>query len=237
MTKTPVIGITVSLDHGKLIRQGQDYLYVRRSYGQAVRRAGGQPVLLSPEIAPQAVAEICDAVVISGGDDIPPTWYGEAPSPQTRLESAERLDWDRRLLDVFEKMKKPLLGVCYGMQLMNVHFGGSLHQDIQAFDAAALAHGGGGTVTHHEILLSADARDDVREDATLVAALGSRATVASMHHQAVNRVAPGFRVVATAPDGIIEAIAWQNFLGVEWHPEADETGDAIYALLVERARG
>src|SRR5688572_28255497 len=101
MRAKPVIGITVSLDHGKLIRKGQDYLYVRRTYAGAVQRAGGHPILLSPELEPEAAAEICDAVIISGGDDVPPSWYGEAAAA-TVLESSERLDWDRRFLEVYE---------------------------------------------------------------------------------------------------------------------------------------
>lgn len=227
MKNSPIIGITVSLDHGKIIREGQDYLYVRRTYARAVQRAGGHPVLLSPEITPEAVAEICDAVVITGGDDIPPSWYGEELTDKTALESPERLDWDRQLLDVFQKTAKPLLGVCYGMQLMNVHFGGTLHQDIHAFKSDALDHGGGGRLTRHDI--------SILESSTLHAALGPRAMVASIHHQAVNHVAPDFRVVARAEDDIIEAIEWGNLLGVEWHPESDATGDAIYALIVKRA--
>ena len=228
MREKPVIGITVSLDHGRLIRQGQDYLYVRRTYARAVQRAGGHPILLSPDLEPDAVAEICDAVVISGGDDVPPSWYGEEATEKSVLESSERLDWDRRVLEVYEQTGKPLLGVCYGMQMMNVHFGGSLHQDIRSFKADALDHGGGGRLTHHDISLF--------EGSALYSALGSAAPVASIHHQAVNRVAAGFRVVARSEDGIVEAIERGNLIGVEWHPESDATGDAVYALLIERAR-
>src|SRR5438132_1217987 len=77
----PRIGITVSLDHGERLRAGHDYLYIKRAYAQAVAQAGGAPLLISPELAPQAVAEICDGLVISGGDDIPPALYGERGSP------------------------------------------------------------------------------------------------------------------------------------------------------------
>ena len=227
MKKNPVIGITVSLDHGKIIRKDQDYLYVRRTYARAVQKANGHPILLSPDIPPEAVLDICDAVIISGGDDIPPSWYGEEQSEKTALESSERLDWDRQLLDVFQKTEKPLLGVCYGMQLMNVHFGGSLYQDIHSCKPEALDHGGSGRLTHHDIAIEGDS--------ALYASLGPRATVASLHHQAINQLAPAFRVVARSPDDIIEAIEWDNLLGVEWHPEADDTGAAIYSLLVERA--
>ncbi|HKP13590.1 MAG TPA: gamma-glutamyl-gamma-aminobutyrate hydrolase family protein [Blastocatellia bacterium] len=224
----PLIGITVSLDHGERLRAGHDYLYVKRAYAQAVARAGGRPVLVSPELAPAAAAEICDGLVISGGDDIPPELYGERAAAAMRRESRERIDWERQLLDLLTGTATPLLGVCYGMQLINVHFGGTLVQDIAGASPAALDHGGGGRATAHEISIAAGS--------FLAPLFGAAATVCSTHHQAVARVAPGFRVAATSPDGVIEAIERDHLLAVEWHPEADQTGEAVYRLLVERAR-
>ncbi len=228
MKQSPIIGITVSLDHGKKLRAGHDYLYIRRAYSQAVQQAGGQPILLSPEITPAAVIEICDALIISGGDDIPPEMYGEALSEKSTLESLERLDWERQLLDLFAPTEKPVLGVCYGMQLMNVHFGGSLHQDIYAFNKAILDHGSSDKAALHDI--------EILEDSLLFSALGAKAVVASRHHQAVNRVAPNFKIVAQSSDNLIEAIESQNLLGVEWHPEADQTGAAIYSMFIRKAQ-
>jgi putative glutamine amidotransferase len=225
MKKTPVVGITVSLDHGKIIRKNHDYLYVKRAYAQAVKRVGGQPVMISPDIAPQTVATICDALVISGGDDLAPELYGEEACEGLNLESAERVAWERQLLDRFFASDRPVLGVCYGMQLMNVHFGGSLHQDISASYETALDHGGFGRLTSHDIL--------VAEASRLFAALGPRATVSSLHHQAIKTLAPDFQIAARAADGVIEAIECKNLLGVEWHPEADPTAEAVYSLLLQ----
>jgi len=224
----PLIGITVSLDHGERLRAGHDYLYVKRAYAEAVARACGNPLLISPELAPRAVAEICDGLVISGGDDIPPALYGERATAALRHESAERIEWERRLLDRFAETATPLLGVCYGMQLINVHFGGTLIQDISGADPSALDHGGGGRATAHEIEITAGS--------FLAPLFGSSVRVCSTHHQAVARLAHGFCVAATSPDGVIEAIERDHLLAVEWHPEADGTGEAIYHLLVERAR-
>lgn len=224
----PIIGITVSIDHGERLRAGHDYLYIKRAYGQAVARAGGNPVLLSAELTPAAVAELCDGLVISGGDDIPPELYGERAAAAMRPESRERIRWERDLLDCFAQTATPLLGVCYGMQLINVHFGGTLVQEIADASRAALDHGGGGRVTTHEVKIT--------NESFLRPLLGDRAMVCSTHHQAVARLADGFRVAAAAADGVIEAIEREQLLAVEWHPEADQTGAAIYGLLVERAR-
>src|SRR5581483_6611613 len=170
---------------------------------------------------------ICDGLVITGGDDIPPELYGERPLAAMRPESVERISWERRLLDRFALEATPLLGVCYGMQLINVHFGGTLIQDITTANPSAFDHGGGGRATAHEIQTTADS--------FLRPLFGEALTVCSTHHQAVARLAPGFRVAATAADGVIEAIERDHLLAVEWHPEADQTGAAIYRLLVERA--
>ncbi|HKP88063.1 MAG TPA: gamma-glutamyl-gamma-aminobutyrate hydrolase family protein [Blastocatellia bacterium] len=228
MREAPIIGITVSIDHGKKVRKGHDYLYVKRAYSEAVRKAGGQPILISADILAEVAARICDAVIISGGDDIPPSLYGEQALVEIDQESLERIEWERRLLDIFARADRPLLGVCYGMQLINVHFGGSLHQDIRADFKDALDHGGSGKTASHQVTIS--------EASSLFPLFGRAATVCSTHHQAIKKLAPQFRIAAESEDGIVEAIERENTLAVEWHPEADDTGDAIYRLLVERAR-
>lgn len=225
----PKIGITVSIDASGRLRPDAEVLYVRRGYAQAVRAAGGVPVLVPPEADPVDVVSMCDGLVLSGGADLPVSFAAGAAAA-ANAEHAERIAWDRRLLDGARGARRPLLGVCYGMQLLNLHRGGTLLPDIAARVQGALDHGGGGRETDHEVVLA--------QGSVLHAALGPAAQVRSRHHQAIDRVASGLRVAARAPDGIVEAVEPEDdepLLGVEWHPEADATGAAVYAWLVRAA--
>ncbi len=220
------VGITTSLDPGERLRRGVDYVYLKRSYPRAVREAGAVPLLLTPEVSPSEALATCDALVISGGDDLPNRFgEGEALAARTDApEQAERIAWERRLLQTFAEAERHVLGVCYGMQLMNLHFGGSLDEDLAAARPDALDHGGAGRFTEHDLVRCGahPALDPVVEPVR----------VSSSHRQGIAELAPGFEVVARAPDGVPEAIARGPLLGVEWHPEADATGRAIYGWLV-----
>jgi len=224
----PVIGITVSIDPGERIRPGHEYLYVGRAYARAVEAAGGAPVLLPPDLAPERAATLCAGIVVSGGAQLPAVLGGASDGDDRELE--ERIAWDLALIDAAGARGKPLLGVCYGMQLLNLRLGGTLHRDVHSAVGAGVDHGGSGRVVEHEIALG--------EQTALSAALGVRARVASSHHQAVARLALGLRAAARADDGVIEAFEGEGLLGVEWHPEQDATAPAVYGwLLAEAWRG
>lgn len=234
MAPKPLIAITVSLDRGQRIRPGRDYLYVARAYAERVAEAGGVPVLVSPDAAPQDVAARFDGLVITGGEDLPerlPPFDPDAANTGRRrteaasdfalgqrgvAEDPERILWDRAVLFAFDRAGKPVFGVCYGMQLMNVHFGGSLHLDVTAAPALAanpVAHGGSGVVTIHALLPESPSR--------LWVASPLPREVNSSHRQGVNEVAPGFVVTSRSADGLVESIERGSLFGLQWHPETD----------------
>jgi putative glutamine amidotransferase len=222
----PVIGITVSIDPGARFRPGHAYLYVGRAYARAVEAAGGAPILLPPDLAPARAAALCAGIVVSGGAQLPAA-LGEASAADDG-EIAERIAWDLALIDAARARRKPLLGVCYGMQLLNLRLGGTLHADLRSAVGAAVDHGGSGRTVEHAVALD--------EATALRAALGARAQVASSHRQAVARLALGLRAAARAEDGVLEAFEGEGLLGVEWHPEQDRTAPAVYGWLLAEAR-
>jgi putative glutamine amidotransferase len=154
-----------------------------------------------------------------------------AEAPLGEAEHPPRIAWERDLLATFAREHKPVLGVCYGMQLMNIHFGGSLFRDVAGEVAGALDHGGQGRSLEHEVTRS--------EDSVLLRDLPQRFLANSSHGQAVHEVAPGFAVSGRGSDGVIEAIenASERLFGVEWHPESDATGGPVYRRFVALIRG
>lgn len=227
----PVVGITVCIDPGLRMKSGVDYLYLRRAYAEAVASQGAMPVLLSPESGAADCVELCQGLVISGGGDLPRR-FGEstAERPLGDTEHEHRVAWERQLLDGFQVAQKPVLGVCYGMQLMNLHFGGTLYRSVAEEIAGAQAHGGQGKYLQHEVSRQAGS--------TLLQRLPTKFVTNSSHGQAVRDIAPGFAITARAEDGVTEAIedASRGLYGVEWHPETDATCAAVYGEFLAQLR-
>jgi putative glutamine amidotransferase len=230
MKKQPIIGISVaSKSNGMIDFHGVDYLYLRRDYTQAIKAAGGAPILLNTDIAPQTAAELCDGLVISGGYDIPADLYGEKHhESMEHVETMERVTWDLALIDACDEANVPILGICYGMQLMNVHFGGSLYQDISSQMKSPQSHGSGTPASEHSVTFSRD---------FLGYKLGEVVPTSPRHHQAINRVAAGWDVVAKTNDGVVEALHNGNHFGVQWHAESDDTAKKIYGNFIRLCTG
>lgn len=220
----PVIGIVPSFDEGNNIPAGGDVkrIYIRHEYMNRLAAAGAVPLILHPDMSCETITDLCDGVVISGGEDIEPHFYGAEPMPSMRFnEPKTRFVWEMELIEACDKARLPILGICYGLQRLNVHYGGSLIQDIPT----AVPENVGHDVTEHAVTF-----------ARPFLSMSGTHTVASRHHQAVERLATGFDVAATAEDGIIEAIVGHGHFGMQWHPESDATGLHVYQAFVDHCR-
>ncbi len=237
----PIIGITTYGRNEVLVESHyyDAYFVIPAAYVDAVRRAGGTPVLLPPgEMDWDAILAAVDGIVVTGGADIEPTHYGGDPDhPQLTKFVPDRDAADFALINgVVERLDLPTLCICRGMQVLNVALGGSMHEhipDIQPADIHRSDEGGWAVQP-----LTAD------HDSRVAAAMGAtQVATYSGHHQAVKTVATGLQVTATAPDGIIEALehsAHPWLVGVQWHPERsaadDVTQQRLFDALVEKAR-
>jgi len=230
-------------------RPKSEEAYCRRvlpDYTGAVSFAGGEPVVVSLASAPAQVAQIvksCAGIMLPGSPaDLDPQKYGEARDPHTAPADAAREMVDDLLLQDAHNMRKPILGICFGIQSLNVWRSGTLLQHIESPVRHERPDGSApGTVILHPAVVEAGSR--------LAAILGGpkqlTITVNSSHHQAVAVPGDGLQVVARSPqDGIIEAVESsagdQLVLGVQWHPERtyrqDAGSQAIFSALVEAAR-
>jgi putative glutamine amidotransferase len=189
-------------------------------YEVSVRRAGGQPCVM--QISAAASLKDLDGVLLTGGGDVDPAHYHAVPHPKTEPPDAARDSFELELVRLALEGNVPILGVCRGLQVMNVAAGGTLIQDIASEVNHPLGH-------QIESPLYAIAHEVwVARDSALAAAMkeeldgGEVLQVNSRHHQAIMQAAAGFSVSATAPDGVIEAIerpASRFCVAVQWHPE------------------
>lgn len=198
-------------------------------YARAVLAAGGLPVHLPIDVDPADMAGHLDAVLLSGGADIEPDRYGATSDPETEAGEDERDRFELSLLDAATERGLPTLGICRGIQVVNVHAGGTLHQHVPvhaAFNSPV-------TTLAHEVTMEADS--------VLGALYGERRPVNSLHHQTVAELGAGLRVTALADDGTVEGLEHESLpiVAVQWHPEMMTTAseDPIFGWLVDAARG
>jgi putative glutamine amidotransferase len=215
--RRPLIGISGSIR----IHDGAERAGVNAAYAHSITRAGGIPLILTPAIgeggASEAVAPL-DGLVLTGGHDVDPQWYDAHPSPALGPLDPHRDEFELALFHAARARQLPILGICRGLQLVNVAMGGTLWQDLPTERPGDIHH---------------DPRDVDRDDRThgiilreasrLACALGTASLVTnSFHHQAIRELAPGLEVTAWAKDGVIEGIEGSDqewLLAVQWHPE------------------
>jgi putative glutamine amidotransferase len=232
----PLIGISAYCEQARWGVWEREAIVLPRRYADAVSAAGGIPVLLPPEPGIGDALARLDGLMLSGGGDIDPARYGAEPSPQLTSVRAERDAAELALLDAAMSLRLPVLGICRGMQVINVARGGSLHQhlpDVVGHDGHAPVAGAFGT---HEVRVAAGSR--------LSAILGLRdddlaITTPTHHHQAVDSLGKGLTATAWAADGTIEAFEGdagdQFVVAIQWHPEAGDD-PTLFRALVAAAR-
>lgn len=230
----PRIGITTYAvnDHGEIP--------IPHQYVTSVRRAGGLPLLIAPgETQLARLLGALDAFVIAGGGDICPSRYGGRTHETIYSVDAERDEFELRLIAELHARRMPTLAICRGLQMVNVAFGGTLHAHLPDVVGETVAHRAPPRrPIAHAVQLAPDSRL-----AAVFGARQDRLEPMSWHHQAVDRIGRGCRVVAMADDGVVEAIEtdeWPELVAVQWHPELTSHEDAaqqrLFDELVRQAR-
>ncbi|PHQ32669.1 gamma-glutamyl-gamma-aminobutyrate hydrolase family protein [Rhodopirellula bahusiensis] len=220
MTRKPLIGLNA--DFRAAARSTPAFAYIASGYFQAIIDAGGIPVLVPPQADEESVGRILDAVegfLFIGGGDLDPRNDGFMLHPSVHPMDAAREASDRMLMAEIAERRMPVFGIGVGMQLINVQQGGNLFLHIKEDLPEAVPHFDAQDVNHRHTL-------NVEGDSLIGRVYGDgEIRVTSRHHMAIDEVAPGFRVTARCPDGVIEAIESEMIdwfaLGTQFHPESE----------------
>lgn len=238
----PIIGIT-----GNSAYQANDFFpeplhinYSPRDFSSAVSEAGGLPVILpinEPDLI-KKYAEVIDGLILAGGQDVSPHLYGEDKREVTHETFPARDAAEMALIEEMLEKGKPILGICRGLQLLNVFYGGTLYQDLSEKE--------GIYEKHVQDISSEQPIHEVKVDSTsyLRTILPEVVSVNSLHHQIIRELGEGLRATAISKDGVIEAVeseeSEQNIVAVQWHPESSYMEDihslALFEDVVARAK-
>ena len=233
----PVIGVTTYLEQAQTGVWDVPASFLPKVYFEAVYAAGGIPVLLppqpvDPEIA-RAVLGRIDGLIVAGGKDVDPARYGQEREATTDEPRPDRDDWETELLIAAIELEVPFLGICRGLQVLNVALGGTLHQHLPNVVGSDRYSLGGGVFADNEVLVAPETH--------VAELLGAGETLIgkSYHHQAIDELAPGLAVSATSDDGTVQAVEVAGVpfgIGVQWHPEHTPDDLRLFAGLVDAAR-
>lgn len=228
--RKPVIGLV------PLVDTGRESLWMLPGYMEGIREAGGLPIMLPLDddgADADQMAAMCDGILFTGGHDVSPELYGEKNAGLCGEIIPARDAMETKLLKAALEHDCAVLGICRGLQFLNVSLGGTLYQDIPAQCPSG--------VDHHQSAPYHLPIHSVTVTGPLAEAVGAETLmVNSCHHQAIRALAPGLEIMAKAPDGIVEAIRLpgKKFVwAVQWHPEfmqkVDEASKAIFRAFVE----
>ena len=235
VSRRPVVGLTSYLEQVQTGIWDVSAGYLPADYFEGVIMAGGIAVLLPPQPAdPQiggSLLDSLDALVITGGYDLDPAAYGQQPHATTDQPRTARDVWELTLLQGALDRGLPVLGICRGAQVLNVAFGGTLHQHLPE----VIGH------TGHRAGNGVFARLPVRTvpGTRLAALLGETADASCYHHQAIDKVGDGLVVSAWDDDGVVEAVELPGdgfVLAVQWHPEQTLDDLRLFTAVVDAAR-
>jgi len=233
MTRAPLIGLVGRRKAGSQIVGQPEALHAievelfYRDYARGVIEAGGFAVNLPLDSDPAEAVSRCDGILLSGGADIDPLLYGHQPETDLFPPEPVRDTFETAIMDAASASGTPVLGICRGLQMANVHGGGTLHQHNEAhsrFDVVPETEA-------HEIALT--------PGSTLASLYGGTHSVNSLHHQTVAEVGADYTVTARSEDGVVEGIEHDSLpiVAVQWHPEMMKSrqGDPVFSWLVEAA--
>jgi putative glutamine amidotransferase len=238
MPLDPLVGVTTSIS----VNQIPERAHVNSAYLHAVQQAGGVPVLLPPQLSKSSLERLVrglDALLLTGGGDMDPVSFGEAPHPTLYEVAPARDALETQVTLIALERQTPLLAICRGIQVLNVALGGSLHQDVATDPGTEIQHS------------QKEARDQATHKVKVAA--GSRLSrvlgvedleVNSFHHQVIKSLGRGLVAVAWSPDQLIEGVELDDdsrwVLGVQWHPEhlvgSSEPARRLFSALVTAAR-
>ena len=233
--KRPTIGVTAATESVSYGAWSEVPAFMSPAgYARAVQRAGGRAVLLLPDPEdaedPDGVLDIIDALIVTGGaGDVDPDLYGQEPHPETGPAQEERDAYELALVGGALDREMPILGICRGMQILNVVYGGGIEQHLPDVVGHEDHRRTPGTFDDHEV--------DLEAGSLAARAVGvQRAPVKSHHHQGVREIGGGLVVTGRSDDETVEALEDPScpfVLGVLWHPEEDEKSQLIKALVSE----